>query len=114
MSLSGRTIGFVAVRLLSLVVVQVFGWHALLARSEAAVTAAVLALRQEFAALRRQIGRPRPSWSDRAVLSALTRVLPRNLGKHRVAALVTSLALRRRLVARPLDVSAPVRRALLR
>jgi hypothetical protein len=69
-------IGFVAVRLHYPVMVRVFGWHALLARSETAGTAAVLAMRQEAAVLRRHIGRPRSSWSDRAVLSALTGCYP--------------------------------------
>src|ERR1700722_10393975 len=59
-----------------LVVLRVFGWLALLARSDRAKDAEILILRHQVAVLQRQVKTPQLSWADRAVLAALARLLP--------------------------------------
>jgi putative transposase len=47
----------------------VFGWLALLARSERAKDVEIFILRYQVAVLRRQVKAPRLLWADRAVLA---------------------------------------------
>lgn len=55
---------------------RVFGWLALLARSDHAKDAEILILHHQVAVLQRQVKTPRLSWADRAILAALARLSP--------------------------------------
>jgi putative transposase len=57
--------------------VTVLSWLALLGWSSSSKDAEILALRHEVAVLRRTNPRPRMSWTDRAILAALARILPK-------------------------------------
>jgi hypothetical protein len=61
------------VRLPYLVFVRVCGGMVLLASSDRAKDLEILILRHQVAVLQRQVGTPRLSWADRAVLAALAR-----------------------------------------
>jgi hypothetical protein len=66
----------VSLRVAYLAVLRVFGWLALLARSNRAKDAEILILRHQVAVLQRRVKTPRLSWADRAVLAAKARLLP--------------------------------------
>ncbi len=66
----------VLLRFAYLAVLRVFGWLALLARSDRAKDAEILILRHQVTVLQRQVRTPRLSWADWAVLAALARLLP--------------------------------------
>ena len=78
--------------------IRLFGWLALLARSDTSKDTEILVLRHEVTVLRRRLARPKPGWADRAVIAALARLLPRHLRLHRIVIPVTLLAWHRRLV----------------
>jgi transposase InsO family protein len=80
--------------------VRVFGWLCLLGRSQAWKDAEIMVLRHEVMVLRRQVSRPRPDWADRAVLAALSRLLPATLRGSRLVTPGTLLAWHRRVITR--------------
>jgi putative transposase len=90
----------VPLRLLYLIMIRVFAWLVLLARSETSKDAEILVLRHEVAVLRCQVARPKPDWADRAVLAALAQLLPAVLRARRLVTPGTLLAWHRRLITR--------------
>ena len=86
--------------LVYVMLVRVLAWLALLARSDATKDVEILTLRHEVAVLRRTNARPALTWRDRAVLSALGRLLPAPLRQLRLVSPRTLLRWHAQLVAR--------------
>jgi putative transposase len=78
----------------------VLSWLALVARSNATKDIEILILRHELAVLRRGNPRPALTWADRALLSALSRLLPAPLRRLRLVSPRTLLRWHAHLVAR--------------
>jgi hypothetical protein len=85
----------------------VFGWLVLLGRSQASKDAEILVLGHEVLVLRRQVASPEPDWADRAVLAALSRLLPAALRGSRLVKPDALLASHRRLDLAPSSASVP-------
>ena len=80
-----------ALRLAYLMLARVLSWLALLARSDGAKDVEILVLRHEVAVLRRHNPRPALTWVDRAIISALCKLLPTQLRRLRLVSARTLL-----------------------
>ncbi|WP_413115014.1 hypothetical protein ACK1X7_10735 [Streptomyces sp. CY1] len=91
-----------AIRLIYQLACQLFRWLALLARSSASKDVEILMLRHQFGVAQRIQPRPQFSWSDRAVMAALLRMVNKQQ-RARLVLLFTPRSVLRwhtRLVAR--------------
>jgi hypothetical protein len=76
----------VALKLIYQMFAKVLSWMLLRTRCDAAKEIEILVLRHQLAVLQRRQPRPRISWTDRAVIAALSRLLPT---RRRLGLLVT-------------------------
>jgi putative transposase len=66
----------VALCLIYVMLTKLLGWIVLRARADTSKDIEILVLRHQLAVVRRRTPRPRMRWTDRAVIAALTRLLP--------------------------------------
>ena len=89
-----------ALRLIYQMFSTLLGWIVLRVRSDPSKEIEILVLRHQLAVLQRRTPRPRMSWTDRALIAALTRLLPM---RRRLGLLVTPATIlrwHRQLIAR--------------
>jgi putative transposase len=91
----------VALRLAYLTLARVLSWLAVLARSDTAKDVEILVLRHEVAVLRRHHPHPTLAWVDRAILSALSKLLPTQVRQLRLVSPRTLLRWHAQLIAGP-------------
>ena len=89
-----------ALRLIYQMFSTLLGWIVLRTRSDTTKDIEILVLRHQLAVLQRRTPRPRMSWTDRALIAALTRLLPRPRRLGLLVTPATILRWHRQLVAR--------------
>src|SRR5262249_49283621 len=89
-----------ALTLVYLIFRQLLALLSLTIRGDTARTAEILLLRHENAMLRLQVKRPRRSWADRALITALAGLLPRARRAHLFITPTTLMRWHRALIKR--------------
>jgi transposase len=89
-----------ALRLIYQMFSKLLSWIVLRTRSNTTKDVEILVLRHQLAVLQRRTPRPRMSWTDRAVIAALTRLLPRRRRLGMLVTPATILRWHRQLIAR--------------
>ena len=89
-----------ALRLIYQMFAKLLSWIVLHTRSDTSKEIEILVLRHQLAVLQRRTPRPRTTWTDRALLSALSRLLPVDLRRLRLVSPRTLLRWHAQLVAR--------------
>src|SRR6187397_838619 len=79
---------------------KLLSWIVLRTHCDTAKEIEILVLRHQLAVLQRRTPRPRLSWSDRAVIAALTRLLPARRRHGFLVTPATILSWHRQLVRR--------------
>src|SRR5215203_563986 len=79
---------------------KLMSWMVLRARSDATKEIEILVLRHRLSVLHRRTPRPRMSWTDRALIAALTRLLPKPRRLGLLVTPATVLRWHRQLIAR--------------
>jgi putative transposase len=90
----------VALRLIYQMFAKLLGWIVLCTRSDTSKDIEILVLRHQLAVLQRRTPRPRTTWTDRALIAALTRLLPKPRRLGLLVTPATILRWHRQLVAR--------------
>jgi putative transposase len=88
----------VALNLIYQMLAKLLSWMVLRTRSDATKEVEILVLRHQLAVLQRRRPRPRISWTDRAVIAALGRLLPACRRRGLLVKPATILRWHRRLV----------------
>ena len=89
-----------ALKLIYQTFAKLLSWMVLHARSDTVNEVEILVLRHQLAVLQRRTPRPRISWSDRAVIADLTRLLPARRRRGFLVTPATILHWHRQLVRR--------------
>jgi len=90
----------VALKLIYQMFAKLLSWMVLRTRSNAAKEIEILVLRHQLAVLQRRRPRPRISWTDRAMIAALGRLLPAHRRRGLLVTPATILRWHRQLVRR--------------